>query len=298
LNAITLPTADEFLAATCDIVTARIRTLASDLVDLDVSQIMPGKMLRTRLAAKLIQRGLGAEDWSIPAKISAAVELAHTASLCHDDVIDSAEVRRGMPSLWCITGASGAVLVGDLLLCEAMDLMVHAERGKHLPGFLEKLRQVVLAEARGELLRGSTPDRAACLELARGKTGPLFAFAAAGCGGDDGELRAALEEAGYCIGTAYQLADDLLDRIGDEDTAGKTLGTDELRGKFTLACDGEDNMIALCGEVQDLLESAMKCVQRWEAARDAVRCYLTEDIHPLLQRLLDRELIVWENSLT
>jgi len=294
----TTPTADEFLALVRRIVADRVTKLVRELADFDAGQIMPGKMLRSRLAARLIERGSGAEDPSIVADICAAVELAHTASLCHDDVIDSAEVRRGMPSLWCITGASGAVLVGDLLLCEAMGLMVHTESGKHLPGFLDKLRQVVVAEARGELLRGTPSDEATCLDLARGKTGPLFAFAAGGCGGGDEELAAALQEAGYCIGTAYQLADDLLDRIGDEDTAGKTLGTDALRGKFTLAGDGEDNIAALCRAIQDLLESATGCLARWEAAVDAVRCYIAEDIHPLLQRLLDRKLIVWEDSLT
>jgi len=294
----TTPTADEFLAIVRRIIEDRVTRLARELTDFDTGQIMPGKMLRTRLAARLIERGAGAEDPSIAANICAAVELAHTASLCHDDVIDNAEVRRGMPSLWCITGASGAVLVGDLLLCEAMDLILHTESGKHLSGFLDKLRQVVVAEARGELLRGTALDEAACLKVAREKTGPLFAFAAGGCGGRDEELATALEEAGYCIGTAYQLADDLLDRIGDEDTAGKTLGTDALRGKFTLAGDGEESIITLCQAVQDLLESATRCLERWEAAAGAVRRYLSEDIHPLLQRLLDRELIVWENSLT
>ena len=290
------PTADEFLASVHEIIAARVGKLASSLVDLDVSQMMPGKMLRSRLAGRLVENGLGGGGWSDVAQLSAAIELAHTASLCHDDVIDNANIRRGLPSLWCVTGASGAVLIGDILLCEAIELVMETDGGRYLTEFLAKLKEVITAEAKGELmLRGTILDEPTCLELARGKTGPLFAFVSGVCAPGDRALETALAEAGYLIGTAYQLADDLLDRIGNEDLAGKTLGTDQRRGKFTLAGDEQD---VLHSEVHRLCELAVCKLAGWDPAEDAIRRYLVEDIQPLFQQLLNQDLIAWEDSLT
>ena len=290
------PTADEFLANVQGIVVSRVGKLVSSLVDLDASQMMPGKMLRSRLAARLVEGGLGRGNWSDVARLSAAIELAHTASLCHDDVIDNAGIRRGLPALWCVTGASGAVLIGDILLCEAIELVVATDGGRCLTEFLTKLKEVITAEAKGELmLRGMILDEPTCLDLARGKTGPLFAFVAGLCGREDRNLAAALGEAGYLIGTAYQLADDLLDRIGDEGRAGKTLGTDQRRGKFTLAHDDQNAHDVLHREVHRLCESAVCGLAGWDQAEDAIRRYLVEDIQPLFQQLLNQDLIAWEN---
>ncbi|MDP6045486.1 MAG: polyprenyl synthetase family protein [Phycisphaerae bacterium] len=295
----TSPTIDEFLASVHDIIVARVNQLASSLIDVDVSQMMPGKMLRARLAGRLVELGVSGSNWSDAAKLSAAIELAHTASLCHDDVIDNADTRRGLPAMWRMTGPSGAVLIGDLLLCAAIELVIETNDGKRLTEFLNKLKEVITAEAKGELmLRGSILDKPTCLEMARGKTGPLFAFVAAVCGGDDPAMSAALGEAGYLIGTAYQLADDLLDRIGDEDSAGKTLGTDQRRGKFTLACDDKEAQVRLNREVHDLCESAVKQLSNWDQAETAVRCYLAQDIQPLFQQLLNQDMIVRADSLT
>jgi geranylgeranyl pyrophosphate synthase len=293
------PTTDKFLARVQEITVARVENLASNLVDLDVSQMMPGKMLRSRLAGRLVESGLCGENWGDAAQLSAAIELSHTASLCHDDVIDNADVRRGLPSLWRTTSPSGAVLIGDMLLCEAIELVMDADGGRYLTEFLARLKEVITAEAQGELmLRGTILDEATCLDLARGKTGPLFAFVAAVCGQDDQDLATALGESGYLIGTAYQLADDLLDRIGNEDHAGKTLGTDQRRGKFTLACNDQNERDFLHRQVRRLCESAVQNLSRWDKAEEAISRYLTEDIQPLLQQLLNQDPIIWEDSLT
>jgi len=295
----TAPTTDSFLTRVHEIIVTRVSNLASNFIDLDTSQMMPGKMLRSRLAAKLIEADLCGEHWPDAAQFSAAIELAHTASLCHDDVIDNADTRRGLASLWKITGASGAVLIGDILLCEAIELVIETNNGKNLTDFLAKLKEVITAEARGELaLRGTILDQPTCLDLARGKTGPLFAFVAAVCGRDNPALSAALSEAGYLIGTAYQLGDDLLDLVGDEQSAGKTLGTDRQRGKFTLADGDEKQRNVLHQEVHRLCETAVDLLTDWPRAQDAVRRYLAEDIQPLFRQLLNQDLIAWEDSLT
>lgn len=289
----TAPSTDEFLKLVHDTIVTRVTNLAANFIDLDASQLMPGKMLRSRLAARLVQGGSGGDNWSDIAQLSAAIELAHTASLCHDDVIDNADVRRGLPSLWKITGASGAVLIGDILLCEAMELVIETDSGKNLTAFLARLKEVITAEAKAELLRGEVLDEATCMEMARGKTGPLFAFVAGVCGRDDPALTAALTESGYLIGTAYQLADDLLDCIGDEDSAGKTLGTDQQRGKFTLAGDERDK---LPGEVNRLCESAKRILSGYPQAENAVANYLAEDIQPVFRQLLDQDIIARQDS--
>ena len=99
-----------------------------------------GKMLRTRLAGRLAEAGRVSGETLAP--LCGAVELLHAASLCHDDVIDSAPVRRSHPALWHRTSPSGAVLIGDLLMCEAIDLLLGVEGGRHMAPFVSKLREV------------------------------------------------------------------------------------------------------------------------------------------------------------
>ena len=247
--------------------------------DWDARMLVGGKLLRTRFAARVtggVVEGLEGGD---AARLCAAVEMVHTASLCHDDVIDNAPVRRSRPALWRRTSASGAVLIGDLLMCEAIDLLLEVEGGRYLAPFVSKLREVCATEAEQELrLRGQRLDEATCLRIARGKTGPLFAFLGRVCGGGHASLARALEEAGYRVGAAYQLADDLLDCVGDADIAGKTLGTDCSRRKFTLASQGGRR---LRERMSELCRSAVTDLSPWPAAMEGLERFLEEDVRPL-----------------
>jgi len=265
-----------------------IEGLKLEAVDDDsVRQLLPGKMLRTRLAARLMAtRAVAAEAAT---RLCAATEMAHTASLCHDDVIDNALIRRGLPTLWSVSSTSAAVLVGDLLLCEAMRLVLDTDGGRHVGRFVQSLREVCRAEAEQELLwRGRTADVATCLRLARGKTGPLFAFAASICAEPGSALALALAEAGYRIGAAYQLADDLVDINGDEAAVGKTLGTDAARGKVTLAQLDDGRTKVLIEQVSELCCSALALVTRWPEAQAAVATFLAKDLQPVLDRHLNQ----------
>ena len=193
--------------------------------------------------------------------------MAHTASLCHDDVIDGGFLRRQQPTLWRVMGPSAAILIGDLLLCEAMDVLGSVEDGGLVGPFVAKLREVCAAELEQDLgSRGKVLEEAACLRLARGKSGPFFAFVGYACGGAQPDLRAALEEAGYQVGTLYQMADDLLDVIGGA-AAGKTLGTDAKQRKFTAAADGSDE-----GRRGPARASARCATPLWMACRRGRRC--------------------------
>jgi len=246
------------------------------------AQLMPGKMLRTRLASRLMGCPDVRTNHATIARICAATEMAHTARLCHDDVIDGGLVRRGRSALWRITSASGAVLIGDILLCEAMNIVCEAENGRYVMPFVQKLREVCAAEAEQELeLRGRQLDEQTCLRLARGKTGPLFAFVALVCAGDDSALCETLEEAGYLIGAACQLADDLLDVAGDEAISGKTLGTDGKRGKFTLAQASQENHRLVKHHVSELCRSALDSLSMRPGHRRALAEFLRSDLGPV-----------------
>ena len=192
-----------------------------------------GKLLRARLALRI-----GAANGVVPRvrrASAAAVEMIHAASLLHDDVIDGGLLRRGMPTFWKSFSTSGAILLGDLLLFKAMHLVRATGRMDLVGAFIELSGVVCEAEAEQELIRRQQPATwPQAISTARRKTGALFACAALSAGRTAAE-RTALCEAGYLLGTAYQIADDILDGSHDEAKAGKTLGTDRVRGKATAA---------------------------------------------------------------
>ena len=246
----------------------------------------PGKMMRTRLAERLASVAGPELDEDLFCAVCAATEMVHTASLFHDDVIDNAAMRRGRPTLWRETTAAGAVLIGDLLLTQAMRLVTQTGDMHWVEQLLSKIAEVCSAEAEQELiLRESRPTPEVLLRTARGKTGPLFAYAASVAGGDDVDRRRALDEAGYLVGTAYQVADDLLDVAGDEDVVGKTLGTDAQRGKATLAhrdSGGSVHAAARC--VEELTQEAVRGLRPWPLYQQQLASYLANDLFPALRR--------------
>ncbi|MFH0965158.1 MAG: polyprenyl synthetase family protein [Planctomycetota bacterium] len=275
----------DFVHEVKKLVAERVDALAVSLGVRDITgPLGAGKMLRTRLAARLRCAG-HALDPDVLVHICAATELVHTASLCHDDVIDGSVVRRALPALWTATSPAAAVLVGDLLMCEASQLVAETAGGRYVRPFVSKVHEVCAAEARQELsLRGKALDDQTSLRLARSKTGPFFALVAMVCSGDEADLARALEEAGYRIGTAYQLADDLWDLVGDEEAAGKTLGTDRRRNKFTLPqapCDGRR---VAAEHVASLCERALSDLAPWPRMAAALEEFLTCDLRPVMER--------------
>ncbi len=273
-------TSTGLLEATRRVVAERLARIASATGVGEVGGLLPGKMLRTRLAGRL-----AAEAPNALAAACAATELVHTASLCHDDVIDNAVIRRARPTLWQATSPSGAVLLGDLLLCEALDVLIDVPGTPHLKHFVGKVREVIGAETEQELLlRGQAVDEPTCLRLARTKTGPLFAFTAWAAADADASLAAAMEEAGYRVGAAYQLADDLFDVVAAEPEAGKTLGTDEARGKFTLPQAPGGGVDATREHIRELCNSAVASLGDWPDRQAGFAQFITDDLLPVLRR--------------
>ena len=241
-----------------------------------------GKMLRSRLAYR-VGSSTGVEP-ELLVFGSAAVEMIHTASLLHDDVIDGGVMRRGVPTFWMEKGKAGAILLGDLLLFKAVDLMCRVANGAYTHELVKLTGEVCEAESEQELVfQGAESRLELCQSIARRKTGALFAFAAL-LGGDGNPHRAeVLKESGYLLGTVYQLADDILDTRAEEDSSGKTLGTDAARDIVSAARLDDVNLER---HLDTLLEEAVRILNGDTQAATGVNAFISEDLQPALRALL------------
>lgn len=244
-----------------------------------------GKMLRSRLAC-ILGRETGA-DPDLLIYGSAAVEMIHTASLLHDDVIDGGLIRRGMPTFWVEKGKAGAILLGDLFLFKAIDLICRVADGRYTHDLVKLTGEVCEAESEQELvLHASDAKLDICHSIARRKTGALFAFTAMIAGDGDKKRVLALKEAGYLLGTAYQLADDLLDVTGSDDSAGKTLGTDAARDIVSAASLTDVDLVSYLDE---LCERALAELSSDEAATRGAQVYIDTELNPAMDKLTGRQ---------
>ncbi len=160
-----------------------------------------------------------------------AVELVHMATLVHDDLVDGARLRRGLPAAWSVYGADAAKAAGDYLYARAFSVL--SETGDEQA--VKTLAHAALCLARGEAMQQlqthdpETPVEA-YLERSLLKTGKLIEAACLlGSGGDE-----ALGEYGAALGIAFQIADDILDCAGETQETGKIPGTDLREGTPTM----------------------------------------------------------------
>ncbi len=172
-----------------------------------------------------------------PVELAACIELIHTASLLHDDVVDESLLRRGKDSANALFGNKAPVLVGDFLFARAFQIMV--EQGSER--VLTILSTAAATMAAGEILQLTTQSDLTTsdttyLDVVRGKTAALFGAAcqvgAVSAGREDAEP--ALAEYGLNLGIAFQLVDDALDYAADESALGKSVGDDFREGKVTM----------------------------------------------------------------
>ena len=189
-----------------------------------------------RMRPMLVLLSAGPDTGPATIRAAVAVELIHTASLVHDDVLDRAPLRRGRPTVFETDGRSAATSVGDALFAEAFGLLARADDTESV----ETLSATAI-----DLVRGELKQRAAAFDLdlsevdylarCRLKTGSLFAAACVlggrtgGAGGLD-----SMAEFGSRVGLAFQLLDDVLDVSGPVERTGKARGTDLLDGTVTL----------------------------------------------------------------
>ncbi len=259
------------------------RTVLSKLTADPAALVANGKMLRSRLIFNLGPAARVPRETLLHA--AAALEMVHGASLLHDDVIDGGYLRRGVPTFWVEKGISGAILVGDMLLFKAVELMCEVEEGRLTPLLVRLTGEVCDAESEQELiLRGKAPSWDNCVNIARRKTGALFAFAAGACAGNDATLLATLIESGYAVGTAYQLADDILDTSGNEELSGKSLGSDEARGKTAVGALSQQEQADAVAYIEHLCQHAEDALKPWPAVQQAWISFMNVDMRPALRK--------------
>lgn len=194
----------------------------------------PGSMMAATIDLPTRLRGPCA---TAPVALAACVELIHTATLLHDDVVDESLLRRGKESANALFGDKAPVLVGDFLFARAFQIMVEQGSGR----VLAILSAATAIMAAGEVLQLTTQNDlttsdATYLDVIRGKTAALFGAAcqvgAVSAGREDAEP--ALAEYGLNLGIAFQLVDDALDYAADEAALGKAVGDDFREGKVTM----------------------------------------------------------------
>ena len=171
-------------------------------------------------------------------KLAAAIEFIHSATLLHDDVVDESEKRRGKPTANFLWNNQSSVLVGDYLFSKSFQLMVEAES----LNVLSILADASATISEGEILqlsavRNLNTSQEVYFKIIEGKTAALFSAATqvgAVIANTEKDFVTSLMNYGRFLGLCFQLTDDLLDYIGDENSLGKKVGDDFKEGKLTL----------------------------------------------------------------
>lgn len=216
---------------------------------------------RVRPMALLLSAGCFGEIPERARHVAVCVELIHSATLLHDDVIDEGAERRGQPAARMVWGNAVSILGGDLLLTHAL-----MTAQQHAPEFLHDLLETLSQLVAGEIvqLRGRSElnvSEEVYEAILRDKTASLFRFSTrsgALLGSAAPEQVEALGLFGDCLGMAFQLVDDLLDYSG-EDT-GKTLFADLSQGKLTLP------LVLAVREQPELLE-ILQCIRAGDSSK-------------------------------
>jgi octaprenyl-diphosphate synthase len=193
---------------------------------------------RIRPALLLLAAKLFPHDERSAVRLGAVVEIIHTATLVHDDIIDEAKTRRGRPAANTQWGNSKCVLAGDWLYMQAFKVAVEERNFRVLDLLIELTQQMV----EGELLQMEKLGKCISLDehfdLIYRKTACLFSVSmkmGALLGKASEELEARLAEYGRNLGLAFQIVDDVLDLTASEEVLGKPVASDLREGKVTMA---------------------------------------------------------------
>jgi octaprenyl-diphosphate synthase len=193
-----------------------------------VSHIPFGKRLRAKLIAMI------AGDTPQSVDLACVVELIHAASLLHDDVIDDALTRRGVPSINALFDNKTSIMVGDILYSHAFSKLppLGENISKEVATAVVRLSEGELADVM--LSKSFNTNEALYLEMIGNKTAALIEASASCAGHLAGYDTKALGRYGELVGIAFQIIDDLLDITSDEKTLGKPVMNDISEGKTTL----------------------------------------------------------------
>ena len=259
------------------------------------------------------------EDMHI--NLAAAVELMHTATLLHDDVVDDSDLRRGKSTSHIVWDNKSSILVGDFLLGKAFQLMVETKS----IDCLKNLSNASAKIAEGEVMQLIASDNIKTTEdrymgIIEAKTAELFSTACVVSAlitkSKDEEINA-LTSFGKNLGIAFQLKDDALDYIGNKNSLGKNTGNDFLEGKVTLPVilayrRGNNKERKFFEDIfnnrirnNDLLKKAIKIInhygtiedtlskayQHGRVAKDALAIFPNTEFKDALMKLVDFSII-------
>ena len=231
-----------------------------------------GKRIRPTLGL-LVGNMLGAPEEKL-ITLGASVELLHTATLVHDDLIDGALLRRGMPTLNARWSPAATVLTGDFLFARAAKLAAETDYLPLMKLFSETLATIVNGELTQMFSARGVIKRSNYYERIYAKTASLFemsALAAAMVATEDEGTRESIKSFGYEVGMAFQIVDDILDFTGDQSTVGKPIGSDLLNGLVTLPAIYFAEANPRNADVLSLPEGGWKETARVQRLVDAVR---------------------------
>jgi geranylgeranyl pyrophosphate synthase len=208
------------------------------VIGMAVDHLVSGGGKRLRPALVLLSAHLCGAEMDRAAFAAAAVEMLHTATLIHDDLIDGALMRRGIETLNANWSPAATVLTGDYIFARAAHLASQADNVRLMQRFSETLMVICNGEVRQMFDgRGDQVSRQEYERRIYAKTASLIAMSAeAGAilaGADEGTM-GALRSYGEQLGVAFQVVDDVLDFVAEKETLGKPVGSDLRQGLVTL----------------------------------------------------------------
>ncbi|MCY4455031.1 MAG: polyprenyl synthetase family protein [Chloroflexi bacterium] len=225
-----LPAVDELLASLYEVDFPWLREM--------LEAALGGSGKRMRPAVSLLAGRLGNYDLDLLVPMAASVELLHTATLVHDDVIDMAEERRGRPTAASQFNNAPSVMLGDYMFAHAAEFVARTGNIRVIRNFADTLRVMATGELSQDVSAYEySRDVQRYLDRIYGKTASLFATASEGgaivCGAPEPHVEAA-RRYGAQLGMAFQIVDDVLDFSATSEELGKPAGSDLLAGTLTL----------------------------------------------------------------
>jgi geranylgeranyl pyrophosphate synthase len=206
--------------------------------------------------------------------LGASVELLHTATLVHDDLIDGALLRRGMPTLNARWSPAATVLTGDFLFARAAKLAAETDYLPLMKLFADTLATIVNGELTQMFSARGVIERENYYQRIYAKTASLFemaALAASMVATEDEEMRTSMKAFGYEVGMAFQIVDDILDFTGEQSAVGKPIGSDLLNGLVTLPAIQYAEANPQDEDILSLPEGGWKDTDRVQRLVDGIR---------------------------
>ncbi len=193
-----------------------------------------GKRIRATMC--LLSAGIFDADLEKSLSLAAGIEMLHTATLVHDDILDGSKLRRGKPTLNASQNVKLGLLIGDYFFARAANLVAETENLDIMTQFSETLMTILNGEVNQQFSLWQL-DRQGYIDRIYAKTGAMFVLAsksAAILAEADQDGLSAMERYGYHTGIAFQIADDVLDFTSNQTRLGKPVGSDLREGIFTL----------------------------------------------------------------